>query len=104
MGLFVLNIELITFASTMSINDVDVYQCCRLLIIMFVRLPLFNTLPLLLNLANKDSESECRSLWSSRSLCQPTLRVLLRKFPRGSGDVWGDRIYSFHSHAKGVLC
>ena len=35
---------------------VDVRQCCHLL--MFVCLPLFETLSLLLNLVNKESESE----------------------------------------------
>ena len=38
---------------------VDVCQCCRLL--MFVFLPLFESLSLLLNLVNKQSESESRS-------------------------------------------
>ena len=37
----------------------DVCQCCRLL--MFVFLQLFETLSLLLNLVNKQSESESRS-------------------------------------------
>ena len=39
---------------------VDVCQCCRLL--MFVLLPLFKTLSLLLNLVNKESESELESV------------------------------------------
>lgn len=43
---------------------VDVRQCCRLL--MFVYLPLFKTISLLLNLVNKESEYQ---LVSARVAC-----------------------------------
>ena len=59
----------------------DICQCCRLLI--FVYLPLFETLSML-NLVNKDSESESDCTSGCRTTCRYSEMCLVGRLHAGS--------------------